>query len=148
MGLWDGPNDVDLRCVAIEGYKLRIDIVLQNPIVLERKATGIVYYNMDTEDIMDRGETLRMLTVEEITSVLSVNEVPVPRDRQRPKAALVEHAIKVAPSDVLEELLRQAANKRKRRADDEKPRREQKRARQEADDESGRGNGWHARGRG
>ena len=89
---------------------------------------------MDTEDIMDCGEKLRMLTVEEITSVLSANEVPVPRDRQRPKAALVEHAIKVAPSDVLEELLRQAANKRKRRADDEKPRREQKRARQEGDD--------------
>ena len=135
MGLWDGPNDVDLCCVTIEGYKLRIDIVLQNPIVLERKATGIIYYNMDTEDIMDHRETLCMLTVEEIMSVLSANEVPVPHDNQRPKAALVEHAIKVAPSDVLEELLRQAANKRKRRADDEKPRREQKRARQEADDQ-------------
>ena len=89
---------------------------------------------MDTEDVIDHGEKLRMLTMEEISSILSANDVPVPHDRQRPKAALVEHAIKVAPLDVLEELLRQAANKRKRRADEEKPRRNQKRARQETDD--------------
>ena len=89
---------------------------------------------MDAEDVTDQAEEICLLTVGEILSVLLANDVPVPRERRRPKAILVEHAIQVAPSEVVDKLLRQAANKRKRKSGDEgKSRRDRKRARQQMD---------------
>ena len=53
----------------------------------------------------------------EIQAVLDSSTISVAREEWNPKAAFLQHVVKIAPSHILLELLRQARAKKKRRID-------------------------------
>lgn len=90
--------------------------------------------SMASEDFTAHIETLSVLSEHEIQKVLDTTTIHVAREQRKPKAAFVQHVVKVAPSHILLELLRQAGAKKKRRRDTQgKAHISCKRARQEVE---------------
>ena len=72
---------------------------------------------MPLDNVTANIEILSLLSVREIQAVLDSSTISVAREERNPKAAFLQHVVKIAPSHILLELLRQAWAKKKRRID-------------------------------